>query len=261
MESSERFLPSEAEVDKQAEAELRDEARDVLASLDLRLQQVRTGNLDAGRAAQLLLHNAADLRIKARGVNLAALGPLTHRLEDYLISLERLEPHHINDLQTFADRIAAVLDGETVEIEAVASVVRDLPPKPTFDLAEVTVSKVEVMLVMPQRSAARVVEREFAACGYRVSTVLDPIQALELIVETRPDLVVTAMVLPRLSGVDLACALAAMPATHDIPVALLTSLEPGHADLAHLPMATGLIRRGPQFGDDLARVLERFEIT
>src|SRR3546814_13927980 len=107
---------------------------------------------------------------------------------------------------------------------------------------------------MPQRSAARVVERELAACGYRVSTVLDPFEALELILDTRPDLVLTAMVMPRLTGVDLACALSAMPATRDIPIAVLTSLEPNHPDLSALPMGAGLIRRGPRFGDDLAPV-------
>src|SRR3546814_19867409 len=111
---------------------------------------------------------------------------------------------------------------------------------------------------MPQRSAARVVERELAACGYRVSTVLDPFEALELILDTRPDLVLTAMVMPRLTGVDLACALSAMPATRDIPTAVLTSLEPNHPDLSALPLGAGLIRRGPRFGDDLAPVLARF---
>ena len=44
-------------------------------------------------------------------------------------------------------------------------------------------------------------------------------------------------------------------------VAVLTSLEPNHPDLAALPIGAGLIRRGPRFGDDLAHVLQRFAIT
>src|SRR3546814_11234097 len=109
----------------------------------------------------------------------------------------------------------------------------------------------DVALVLPQRSAAKVVGRELAACGYRVSTVLNPIEALELILETRPDLVITAQVMPRMSGVDLACALAAMPATKAIPVALLTRLDPDHTDLRALPMTVGLIRRRIHFAHDL----------
>ena len=167
----------------------------------------------------------------------------------------------VADIQAFGDRIAALLDGEEVSQEEIASVVRDLPCNNSFDVGDVTITDVEATLVVPQRSAGRVVARELAACGYRVSTVLDPVEALEVILDTRPDFVITAMVMPRMSGVDLACALGAMPATRTIPVALLTSLEPGHEDLKPLPINTGIIRRGAHFGDDLANVLERFGIT
>jgi CheY-like chemotaxis protein len=256
-----RGLLTEEELDRRAEAEVLDEARDVVAELELRLQQARTGGLDPATAAKALLQHAVNLRLKARSVNVPGLGPLTHRLEDYLVGLRNPGPDNIADLQTFADRIAAVLDGDAVPPEAVAEVVRQLPKKATFEVSDITIAHVEITLVMAQRTAARVIERELAACGYAVSTVLDPFDALELIVQTRPDLVVTGMVMPRLSGVDLACAVAAMPATKAIPVAVLTSLTPDHPDLAALPMNAGLIRRGPQFGDDLAHVLNRFGIT
>lgn len=259
--SSKGGLLSEEEIDRIAEDEVLGEARDVLAGLDIRLQQVRTGDLDRADAARTLLQDASNLHLKARSVSLTGLAPLTHRLEDYLSALKTLEDKHIDDLQTIADRIAAVLDGEDVAVEAVAEVMRSMPHKPVFDVDDITFSEVEVMLVMPQRSAAKIVARELAACGYRVSTVLDPMDALALAVSLKPDLVITGMVMPRLSGVDLACALTAMPATRKIPVALLTSLERGHADLADLPMSCGLIRRGNQFGDDLAMVLDRFGIT
>ncbi|WP_159104292.1 hypothetical protein [Sneathiella glossodoripedis] len=52
-----------------------------------------------------------------------------------------------------------------------------------------------------------------------------------------------------------------MPVTKNIPVAVLTSLEPEHPDLKPLPIAVGLIRRGDQFGSDLADTLQRFRIT
>jgi CheY-like chemotaxis protein len=254
-------LPSEEELERLAEQEVIDEARDVVADLELQLQAVRSGGADQAQAIKALLQAASNLRLKARSVAIPGLGPLTHRLEDYLGGIRRIEDQHVIDLLTFADRIGAVLDGDAVPPADVPSVVRELPRKKSFDVSEVMVVEVDVTVVLPQRTAARVVERELAACGYRVSTVLDPFEALELIVETRPDLVITGMVMPRLTGTDLACALAAMPSTRSIPVAVLTGLQPGHPDLAALPMNTGLIRRGPQFGDDLAHVLQRFEIT
>lgn len=260
MSSRDRVL-SEEEVDRLAENEVLGEARDVLAGLDVRLQQVRTGDLDRTEAARILLQDASNLHLKARSVSLTGLAPLTHRLEDYLSAVKTLEDKHIDDLQTIADRISSVLDGDDVPVENVAEVMRSMPHKPVFDVEDITFSEVEVMLVMPQRTAAKIVARELAACGYRVSTVLDPLEAIALATSLKPDMVITAQVMPRLSGVDLSCALNAMPSTKKIPVALLTSLERGHPDLASLPMSCGLIRRGPQFGDDLANVLDRFGIT
>ncbi len=254
-------LMSEEQVDELAESEVLDEARDVVSNLEIRLQQVRTGSLARDEAAKLLSQDAANLRLKARTVAVNGLAPITHRLDEYLSSIKVIEDSHIPDLQTFGDRISALLDGDYVTSEETAEVVRNLPHMMTFDVSDVSITDTEVTLVLPQRSAAHVVGRELAACGYRVSTVLDPLEAIGLIVETRPDLVITTVVMPRLSGVDLACALAAMPSTKSIPVAVLTSLEPNHPDLATLPMNSGLIRRGPSFGDDLADVLQRFNIT
>src|SRR3546814_9923863 len=85
-----------------------------------------------------------------------------------------------------------LLDGERVDVGDVAAVLRQLPQQNTFNVEDVTVMDKDVSLVLPQRSAAKVVGRELAACGYSVSTVLNPIEALELILETRPDLVITA---------------------------------------------------------------------
>lgn len=254
-------LISEQEVDQQAEREVVEETRDVVQGLELCLQELRTGAQDPDEATQRIKQDVSNLRLKVRTVPIPGLGAVTHRLDDYLSGLGVIESQHIPDLQAFSDRIAALLDGDEVSLEEIANVVRDLPCNSSFDVGDVTITDVEVTLVVPQRSAGRVVARELAACGYRVSTVLDPVEALEVILETRPDFVITSMVMPRMSGVDLACALAAMPATRTIHVALLTSLEPDHDDLKPLPINTGIIRRGAQFGDDLATVLERFGIT
>ncbi len=252
---------TEEEVDLQATDEVADEARDLVSNFDLRLQQVRAGVLDRATAVTMLSRDSHNLRAKSRTVSIPGLASLAHRLDDYLSDIDQIADEHIDDLQAFSDRIAGVLEGDEISAEEVATVVRELPHKKNFDLSDITITNTEVTLVLPQRSAAKIVERELAACGYRVSIVMDPFEALELIIESRPDMVITSMVMKGLSGADLACALAAMPVTRDVPVAVLTSLERSHGDLKALPMSTGIIRRGQQFGDDLAEVLERFQIT
>ncbi|MEP3247958.1 MAG: response regulator [Sneathiella sp.] len=252
---------SEAELEEQYEIEALDEARDVVSSLEVRMQQIRGGTLEPEAAATLLAQDASNLRLKAKAVNLPGLTPLSHRLDEYLANATKITIDNLDDLQRFSDKISAVLDGDAIPAEEIATVIRALPHKSTFEVSEISVTDTEVTLILPQKTAARVVERELAACGYRVSTVLDPIEAFEIVLETKPDLIITTAVMPRLSGIDLACALSAMPSTKGIPVAVLTSLEPNHPDLKALPMNVGVIRRGENFGNDLADTLQRFSIT
>lgn len=252
---------SEEEIDKQYAAEALDEARDVVSNLEIRMQQIRGNTLDPTEAALQLTQDAASLRLKAKAINIPGLSPLSHRLDEYLASTDTITADHVDDLQRFSDRIASLLDGEALDRDDIAEVVRSMPHKSTFEVSDVTVTDTEVTLVLPQRSSARLVERELLACGYRVSTVLDPIEAFEIVLESKPDLVVTTVVMPRMSGIDLACALSAMPSTRHIPVAVLTSLALNHPDLKALPMNVGLIRRDTNFGADLADVLQKFRIT
>jgi CheY-like chemotaxis protein len=253
-------LMSEEEVNALAEREVLDETRDVIDGFNIALQQVRGGDKD--KILEKLRQDAFSLRSKAQTVSIHGLAPLTQRLDEYVSNTGELSESAIGDIQTYVDRIAALLDGEEVVAAGdVARVVREMPHQPAFAVDDIVISEVEAMVVMPQRSAARAVQRELAACGYRTSVVTNPLEAIGLIIETQPDFVISAMVMPRISGADLCCALAAMPATKNIPVAVLTSLELDHPDLAALPMTVGRIRRGSQFGDDLAEVLQRFKIT
>ena len=252
---------SEEQIDELATNEVLDETRDVINGFELGLQEARSGG-DPTEVLARLRRDAFSLRTKSLGVAIPGLAPMIQRLDEYVGNVKALDEQAIDDLQAYVDRIAALLEGEeVVAFEDIKRVVREMPHMPAFDVNDIEIHDVEVMVVMPQNSAARVVQRELAACGYRATVATNPLEAIGLIVETKPDLVITAMVMPRLSGADLCCALAAMPSTKDIPVAVLTSLELDDPALSELPMTAGRMRRGKAFGDDLADVLSRFKIT
>jgi len=187
---------------------------------------------------------------------------VAHRLGEYAGDLKDIDDAKLDDIQAFVDQIRSILDGN-VEIGSSAKVVRALPARTaaSFNPADVKITNVEVLLVIPDKSTLRIVERELAACGYRTSNVQSPFQAIELAVRTQPDLVIVSGVLNELNGVDLANAFAAMPATRDLKVAVLTSYEYGHASLENLPARVPIIRKGPQFGEDLADAFARLHIT
>ena len=50
---------------------------------------------------------------------------------------------------------------------------------------------------------------------------------------------------------------AVMPATRNIPMALITGLDADEESLKHLPDSVPVIHKSPTFGDDLARALSR----
>ena len=66
--------------------------------------------------------------------------------------------------------------------------------------------------------------------------------------------------LDEISGIDLACAIGAMPLTQKIPSALLTSRDRDHDALRELSEASAVIKKGGKFGNDLADALAQFDI-
>ena len=180
-----------------------------------------------------------------------------------LLQLEDLMKQLLDEIQIFVDKIEKLADGEQISEADAPAVVRALPAKRTADIdfGKIEKKNVEILLVVPEKAMARIVERELAACGYRTSTIRDGFTAMETVVRTRPDMVIASMELGLLSGVDLGCALGAMPVTETIPFALFTSYEWGNPKLKGLPPRASLIRKGPKFGDDLAESLSRFNIT
>jgi CheY-like chemotaxis protein len=248
----------EDDVDRELEREFSDEAQDIVTNLTLALHAVRGGQSSAVDTLVRIRREVSTLRLRGRSVKIPGLSVIANRLEDYVFELQELTPQHLDNLQTFLDEIGRALEGNHANT---ADVVRALPVNPTFDPSEVTVQNVEIVLVEPQRTTARIVARELKACGYRVTVSNAPFEALELVIRIKPELIVAAAMLGEISGIDLACALAAMPATRHIPFALLTSFGREHASLNELPARAAILRKGSQFGEDLAEALSRLGIT
>ncbi len=184
------------------------------------------------------------------------------RLVNYVEDLDDPDEYQIDDICAFLDVIRGIQEGEIDEKTAdQAEFVRSLPARLAADVEDVVHLHIEVLVVEPQKSSARIFERELRNCGYRVSSAYSFFEALELTVRTRPDLVISSAILDDLSGVDLACSISAIRPTRGIPFALLTSFEAGHEAIQGLPEQAAILRKGESFGEDLAIALERFEIT
>ncbi len=235
-----------------------DSVEDRLRSLHEVVQDYTNGYVKAGDALAAVRLEAHSLKSVAASFEMKALKAMCHRFEDYFFNVKELTPEICKDILFYADRMAECLDGFVQGNELdVSDLVRKLPNKAGFEVSEVTVADIEVMLVMAPGTATKIVTRELLECGYRMVNVATTMDAFQLIPVMKPDAVIISRVMPELSGIDLACALKAMPATRDMPVALLAT-ESG--SLKDLPESVPVLRKGANFGDDVADVFMKLGI-
>lgn len=240
---------------EEAAQESLDAIEDRLLQMGSLLRDAQSGGLDPQTAVGLLRQHTHSIKGLGASVGAQIIKVIAHRFEDYLAAVERLEPAAIEDAQRFMDRISEALDGRLdAGPEDIARFCRRLPAKQAFDVADVEIRDIEVMLVMPEGAATSFVTRELVECGYRIINVRSTVDAIALVVQMRPDLVIASNVMAEITGVDFACALRAMPSTRNVPVALLTSEKRGDPKLEGLPDDVPILSKSARFADDVARV-------
>lgn len=235
-----------------------DSAEDRLKNLQEVVQDFANGYVKSSDALATVRLEAHSLKSVAASFEMKALKVMCHRFEDYFFNVKDMSPEIGKDIQFYADRMAECLEGfvNGKDID-VSEVVRKLPNKAGFEVSDITVADIEVMLVMAPGTATKIVTRELMECGYRMVNVATTMDAFQLIPVMKPDAVIISRVMPELSGIDLACALKAMPVTQDLPVALLAT---DSGSLKNLPESVPVLRKGANFADDVADVFMKLGI-
>lgn len=235
-----------------------DSAEDRMRNMQETAHGFMNGTIQPGDAFAAIRLDAHSLKSVAASFEMRALKVICHRFEDYFFNVKELNEAICRDAQFFFDRMAECLDafvsGRDIDV---SDLMRKLPNKAGFEVADISSVEIEVMLVMAPGTATKIVTRELLECGYRMVNVASTMDAIQLIPMMKPDAVIISRVMPELSGIDLACALRAMPATRNIPVALL-STESG--SLTDLPPSVPVLRKGANFGDDVADVFMKLGI-
>jgi CheY-like chemotaxis protein len=84
---------------------------------------------------------------------------------------------------------------------------------------------VKILLVEDSKPIRRENERALLKAGYEVVCAVDGESALRFAQETKPDLILLDMILPKMSGPDVLQHLKSDPATAGIPVVVVSSLS------------------------------------
>ncbi|MSP89433.1 MAG: response regulator [Alphaproteobacteria bacterium] len=246
--------------------QLRDEfladARDRLVQMQEAIELAfATGNA-GGDTLVALRRQGHNLKGMGGGFGFPGISVVAHRMEDYLADLAQLSELQLRDAQKFTDALGNIVRGGfNVDGPSLTAMLRALPVKGGFDVKDVVQTDVEILLVVSSTVVRLLVERELRACGYRVVATRAPFEAFELAYRMKPDLILTSVVMDGFKGTDLVRALAAMEPTRNMPVALLTSLDAGHADLRAAPADVPIVRLGANFPEDFAHVVVRYQLS
>jgi CheY-like chemotaxis protein/HPt (histidine-containing phosphotransfer) domain-containing protein len=232
-----------------------EESADQLRSLEMLLADVRSGRKPIEDLVRETRRVALTLKSQSGTLDVKAVAALGHRMEDYFAEVRHLPPRVLDDVQRFIEIGLDLAEGGKAQETDAAQFVRKLPAKIGFDIGDIQVRNVEILLVMLHGTATHYVERELQQCGYRTILSTSTVEAIPMILHTKPDMVIISAIMPELSGIDLAIGLANMPGTRNIPTALITSLPPEDEYLKLVPKKVPIIRKGPSFGDDLAQAL------
>lgn len=199
-----------------------------------------------------------DVAGQARNFGLTMLETVADQAQNYLTAITTLDDRAIDDLGQYLDAIQDLLNGKQADEGDIRQIVRGLPVRRGVEIDEAPeVRDIEVVLVMAPGTQQTFVERELRACGYRATAIPDTLKALAYATRAKPDMMIVSAMMPQLSGVDLALALAAIPATRNIPLAVITSLDATDPQLKVLPKSVALIRKTSAFGDDLTKALQQ----
>lgn len=81
----------------------------------------------------------------------------------------------------------------------------------------------KILVVDDEKHIVRLVEVNLQRAGYDVVTAYDGVQALEMVKQERPDMLVLDVMMPRMNGFEVLKQLKANPETQEIPVIMLTA--------------------------------------
>lgn len=251
---------ADQDYESQLRTEFRDQAQDRLASLNTTLAALRDGADFAG-LQPALSRDVQNLKGLMAGYGYPVIALVVQRLETYLAGLQELSTRAIGDLQLHADRIADLIERtEQPEPAAAAQLLQALPVRFDFDVADIVVKRIEIMVVTPTRVVAKLVSGELAACGYRPIVVHDPLEALAQAVRVPPGLIMASVVMEPVNGVELIMALRQLTVTRALPAAVLTSMDADKKPLHVLPPDVAIIQTGNGFGADFALATARFNL-
>lgn len=180
---------------------------------------------------------------------------IAHKLEDYIeVSLNIHDC--INEIQIFLDVMRDVAEsGVNPTNGAYSQILANLPRAHSKIDAVHPTRNVDILLAMHRDVQRKIIGQELSSCGFGTSFVESGVNAISSIIEHRPDIVISSVVLEDMSGIDLARALEGIKASRDIHFILLSSSNNISTEVAELPANATAIHKDLGYAEQLTERL------
>ncbi len=229
---------------------------DRLTEIEQAIDRMYRGVGDRGADFVKMQRDIHSMKGSAGTYGFPAVSLILHRLEDFIEATRRLGNDDFLKLQIFLDRVREILtSGENPKEEITDDIVSSLPSSAVGVVSAQDVRKVTVLMVMPKGVQRKIVGKELASCGFELSFASSSIEAIDLAISIRPDIVVASLELDRISGATLARILETIDMTRGIPFVLTTSTDVERELDEDIPSRTRVVHKGPNFAEELSLAL------
>jgi DNA-binding response OmpR family regulator len=118
----------------------------------------------------------------------------------------------------------------------------------------------KLLLIDDDASVYAMLEQELTREGYKLETAMSGMEGLERAVATRPDVIILDLMMPEMSGFEVAEALRARESTARIPIVVLTAKDLTAEDRERLRQGTsGVVLKGSAAAARLIREIRMLE--
>jgi CheY-like chemotaxis protein/HPt (histidine-containing phosphotransfer) domain-containing protein len=179
-----------------------------------------------------------------------------HALEDYMETVKEIGVDQLWDVQLFIDRVRDILEqGHDVDGRAVAEAIKNLPLRGVKRDHTGLKDGLSVLLLMPKGIQRKIVGRELTTFGFKVIIAESTLEAIDLGLTHRPDVIIASMVLDRMNGLELAGVFSAIAATAHHKCLIITASDESDIAGEELPDNVRVVHKGVNFSRDLITFL------
>jgi len=197
---------------------------DRLARIDQRIDDIYNERGNRDEIYVDLQKEIHSLKGSAGSYGFQSITTITHRLEDYMESISRLEPSQWLEVQKFIDDVRSIVEaGNEVSEAQLDQILASLPKSALKFAGNEKLNGLRAILVMDSGVQRKIVGTELAEKGIDISFSSSPTEALDLAFKIKPDLVLCSQEFPNITGAEFSNMLRCIDKFEATKFVLLTS--------------------------------------